>query len=264
MSRLPVHYIPHGGGPCFFMDWEPKGIWANMERYLRQLPADITGDIKSLLVISAHWESPTVSVTGNPNPGLIYDYSGFPPHTYHLKWPAPGHEALASDVARRLRDGGVDCDIDPERGFDHGVFIPLLLSFPLAEVPTVQLSLSSSLSPDLHIKIGRLISPLRDQGVLIIGSGMSYHDVGALMGRRGVTGSATFDSWLCDAIQHPAARREALLRDWASATHARDCHPREEHLLPLHVVVGAAGDDAGTIAYGDTIMGAKISAFRFG
>ena len=100
--------------------------------------------------------------------------------------------------------------------------------------------------------------------MLIIGSGMSYHDVGALMGRRRATGSAAFDSWLCNAIQSPAERRETLLRDWASAPHARDCHPREEHLLPLHVVVGAAGDEQGMVAYSDTVMSAKISAFRFG
>ena len=264
MTRLPTFFIPHGGGPCFFMDWNPSGVWDGMAEYLKGFADDVRHDIKALIVISAHWEEDLVKVTGHANPELIYDYHGFPSHTYDLKWPAPGHPDLAVQVSDALNKGGIDCVVDDQRGFDHGVFIPLLLAFPDAHIPTIQISLHAGLSPEQHLTIGRLISPFRDDGVLIIGSGMSYHDVGALMGRKEVSGSEEFDHWLSESVLLPPQEREDRLLNWSSAPFARLCHPREEHLMPLHVVAGAALECKSQIDYSETVLGAKISAYQFG
>ena len=263
MTRLPTFFLPHGGGPCFFMDWNPKGAWDGMAQYLVSFADEVRDDIKAIIVISAHWEEDIVTVTGNPNPDLIFDYQGFPPHTYDLKWPAKGERDLANQVSSTLIKGGIECRVDEDRGYDHGVFVPLLLAFPKADIPTIQISLCSNLSPETHLKIGRLLKPLRDEGVLIIGSGMSYHDVGALMGRKEVMGSDEFDSWLSETILMSSEKREERLLDWSNAPSARLCHPREEHLMPLHVVVGAATDGKSIIDYNETVLGAKISAYQF-
>jgi len=263
MPSLPTFFIPHGGGPCFFMDWHPKDVWDEMAQYLKSFANDVRDDIKAIIVISAHWEEDIIKLTGNPNPELIYDYHGFPPHTYELKWPAKGNAVLANQISSRLNDGGIACAVDEERGFDHGVFIPLLLAFPEANIPTIQMSLCSTLSPQTHLQIGRLLKPLRDQGVLIIGSGMSYHDVGALMGRREVVGSDEFDRWLSGSVLKQTADREQELLNWTAAPSARLCHPREEHLMPLHVVAGAAAGDKSSVDFNGTVLGAKISAYKF-
>ena len=263
MPKLPTFFIPHGGGPCFFMDWNPRDAWDGMADYLRGFVEAERQGIKALIVISAHWEEDVIKVTGHANPSLIYDYHGFPPHTYDLKWPAQGNRDLANHVSATINNGGIECLVDEERGFDHGVFIPLLLTFSNAEIPTIQLSLCSNLSPEMHLQIGRLLKPLRDEGVLIIGSGMSYHDVGALMGRKEVSGSEEFDAWLSESVLMPSEAREERLLNWSTAPSARLCHPREEHLMPLHVVAGAASGGEGKIDYSETVLGAKISAYRF-
>jgi len=264
MPKLPTFFIPHGGGPCFFMEWQPEDAWDGMAHFLRNFASDLSEDIRSVLVISAHWEEAVIKVTGKQSPALIFDYHGFPAHTYQLEWPAPGNPELAEEVVSLLKAGGVECALDPERGFDHGVFVPFLLAFPDANIPTIQLSLSSSLSPELHFQIGELIAPLRDQGVLIVGSGMSYHDVGALMGRTGISGAKAFDEWLGQTVtSHPEERKMRLI-EWQDAPSARLSHPREEHLLPLHVVAGSAKGDRARIEYQEKVLGAEISAYRFG
>jgi len=263
MTRLPTFFIPHGGGPCFFMEWQPKGVWNGMAQYLTSFADEVRDDIKAIVVISAHWEEDIVTVTGNPNPDLIFDYHGFPPHTYDLKWPAKGKRDLANQVSSTLIKGGIECRVDEDRGYDHGVFIPLLLAFPQADIPTIQISLCSNLSPETHLKIGRLLKPLRNEGVLIIGSGMSYHDVSALIGRKEVVGSEEFDNWLSETIIMSSQKREERLLNWSNAPSARLCHPREEHLMPLHVIVGAANDGKSSIDYNETVLGAQISAYQF-
>src|SRR5690606_32417614 len=122
------------------------------------------------------WLEPSFSVTGHERPELIYDYYGFPPHTYELKYPAPGEPDLAEDIAQRIgATTGLDAQVDPQRGYDHGMFIPLKLVFPDADIPVVQLSLRTDMDPAAHLEAGRALAALRDQGVLIVGSGMSFH-----------------------------------------------------------------------------------------
>lgn len=261
---MPTFFIPHGGGPCFFMQWHPPDTWTNMRRFLEGLVQGLPARPKAMLVVSAHWEAAIPTITSGEAPPLIYDYHGFPPHTYALEWPAPGSPALARAAQTLLQEAGIDAALDQTRGFDHGVFIPLKLALPEADIPTVALSLQAGLDPQRHFDIGAALAPLRDEGVLIVGSGLSYHNVGALMGRGEPAGAAEFDAWLTGTMAaEPQARNAALIR-WPDAPGARLAHPREEHLLPLFVAAGAAATAPASKPYADTINGAPVSAFRFG
>lgn len=264
-GKLPTVFLPHGAGPCFFMDWEPEGTWERMETWLRNL-ADLVGSVpRAILIISAHWEADDFSVNTRVDHELLYDYSGFPEHTYRLTWPARGNPALAAEVRRCLEGEGLVTSGDDRRGLDHGVFIPMKLAFPDADIPVVQLSLRSTLDPGEHLTAGRALQLLRSQGVLIFGSGMSFHNMQRLR-REGQADpdSRRFDRWLAETVGLPRDDRDARLMDWANAPGGRASHPVEEHLIPLHVVAGAAGDDPGRKVFGDTVLGSLQSAFVFG
>jgi aromatic ring-opening dioxygenase catalytic subunit (LigB family) len=258
----PSLYIPHGGGPCFFMP-DPNGTWTKMAGYLRSIPESLPEPPKALLVVSGHWEERGFALTGAAeHPGLVFDYYGFPPETYELAWPAPGAPWLAERAAGLLREAGLPSGVHPTRGFDHGVFVPLKVAFPEAAIPTVQMSLVAGLDPALHLAAGRALAPLRDEGVLVIGSGMSFHNLRAYGDPRAEAPSREIDGWLTAATEAPGKQRAELLSHWAQAPFARFCHPREEHLLPLMVAAGAS-DAAGTKDYGEVVPGGAVSAFRF-
>lgn len=271
-ARMPVEYVPHGGGPWPFVDLK-MGVPGELERlaaYLRGLPTALPAAAKALLVISAHWEEAVPTVMTAARPPMLYDYYGFPQEAYRITWPAPGAPALAEQVRGLLTGAGFAPGVDATRGFDHGTFVPLKLAYPAADVPTVQLSLVRGLDPAAHLALGRALAPLRDEGVFIVGSGMSYHNMAgfraAMTGTGGAAGGlgADFDAWLAETVTLPAPERDARLARWTSAPGARASHPREEHLVPLMVIAGAAGSDAGTVPYRDTVMGARVSAARFG
>lgn len=268
MSRLPTLFIPHGGGPCFFMDtpagW-PTDTWDRMAAHLRGLAAEIGEKPKAVLVISGHWETdrPTVNVAARPE--LLFDYYGFPEHTYQLTYPVDGAPALAERVQALLAGAGFGSDTDSARGLDHGVFVPFKLIYPDADVPVLQLSLQKDLDPAAHLAIGRALEPLRDEGVLIVGSGMTYHNLRGMFSGQGNAEAEAFDGWLTTAVEDPdPAERERALTAWANAPGARSAHPREEHLLPLMVAVGAAGNDQGRRTYADHVLGKAQSGFQFG
>lgn len=265
-TLMPTFYIPHGAGPCFFMDWQPAGTWDRMAHWIQDLENHAGGRPSALVVVSAHWEAPVVTVNTAATPGLLYDYYGFPEHTYHLEWPARGDPELADRILRLLDAAGLPSAGESGRGLDHGVFIPLKLAFPEADIPVVQVSLLDSLDPAVHIALGRALTPLRSEGVLIVGSGMSYHNMQRFQRHGGPVDpdSVRFDDWLAEVVAWPWAQREAVLTDWQNAPGARAAHPREEHLLPLHVVAGAAGDGRGERLLRDEVMGSVVSAFRFG
>lgn len=269
---MPSFYIPHGGGPCFFMDWSPPDTWQTMRDFLCGLPGLLPARPKAIVLISAHWEAPVFTIQHNAKPELLFDYSGFPPHTYQLSYPAAGAPTLAEHIAHLLDQTAIKWAYDTQRDFDHGVFIPLKLVFPAADIPIVQVSLKTSLDPHAHFALGETLAPLREQGILLLGSGMSYHNMRTLMrhlhspkSNPASSDSRHFDDWLTETLttQQGAPRREALL-NWHSAPDARSAHPREEHLLPLHVIVGAASQAAGQKIFSDTVMGAVVSAFQFG
>lgn len=262
MTQLqPSLYIPHGGGPCFFMD-DPAGIWTRMEAFLRDLPALLPEPPRAILIVSGHWEAAGFQFTSAPRPPLIFDYYGFPPHTYQLTYDAPGDSALAERAAELLRTAGYQAGVDAERGIDHGVFVPLKVAFPQADVPVVEMSLDGGLDPALAYRAGRTLRPLRDEGVLIIGAGMSFHNLRAYRNPQATEPSLAFDDWLAGVIEGNPAEREAGLADWAAAPAARLAHPREEHLLPLMVAAGAS-NAPGERIYGELVMETMISGFRF-
>ena len=264
-ARMPVAFLPHGGGPWPFVDLGfPKHELEDMAAYLRSVAQLPKTPPRALLVISAHWEAPVPTVMTSPAPPLLYDYDGFPPEAYRVRWPAPGSPALAARVRDLLTAAGMQSAEDARRGYDHGTFVPLSLLYPGAEVPTVQLSLVAGLDPGVHLALGRALRPLRDEGVFILGSGMTFHDLRTFFDPRAHGISATFDAWLQSAVTAEPASRDAHLEDWEKAPAARRAHPREEHLLPLHVVAGAAGGDRGVVSWRGTNLGHRLSGFHFG
>jgi aromatic ring-opening dioxygenase catalytic subunit (LigB family) len=265
-KRMPVLYIPHGGGPWPFVDlpiFERSEVTALAE-FLTSLPQRLGGQPKGLLVISAHWEEPVPTVMSAQWPPMLYDYFGFPPEAYEITWPAPGDPRLAERVRELLGDSGFQTATDSERGFDHGTFIPFKVMYPQADVPTIQLSMLRNLDPAAHIAMGRALAPLRDEDILIVGSGMSYHNLRSLMSRQGRAVSEAFDAWLRDAATADPEVRPQKLQEWTTAPHARQAHPREDHLLPLMVVAGAAGHDRGQHGFSGLFGDARISAFQYG
>lgn len=265
-SRLPVAFLPHGGGPWPFVDLGfPRDELDALAGYLRSVRGLPKTTPKALLVISAHWEEAVPTVSTSPRPPMLYDYYGFPPESYQVQWPAPGDPALAATVRQLLGAAGFATAEDPRRGFDHGTFVPLKLTYPEAEVPTVQLSLKAGLDPAEHLAMGRALAPLREQGVFIVGSGMTFHNMRAFRDPGGAVGQArAFDDWLRETGILPAAERDRRLSTWASAPSARYCHPREEHLLPMMVIAGAAGEDRGQVPYTGKLFGLPFSAYHFG
>ena len=264
--RMPTWFVPHGGGPCFFMDWNPPHAWNRMGDFLKGLAATLPQRPKAILMVSAHWLESSFDVTSGAAPELIYDYYGFPPHTDLLKYPAPGEPQLAARIAALLGQAGLPSKVNPSRGFDHGMFIPLMLMFPDADIPVVQLSLNSNLDPQIHLQLGQALTTLRDEGVLIVGSGMSFHNMRGYGDPRFGPISDEFDGWLTDAVQAEPEQRHQALIDWAQAPSARMSHPprAEEHLLPLMVVAGAASADKGQRVFSDRVMETTLSAFSFG
>ncbi|WP_338332725.1 class III extradiol ring-cleavage dioxygenase [Acetobacter sp. LMG 32666] len=264
LPKQPTLFIPHGGGPCFFMDWPQT--WDRMAAFLRGLSDTLPQKPDAIVVVSGHWEEQVATVMSAPKPGLIYDYYGFPPHTYTLQYPAPGNPALAERIRALLGQAGLASAEDSGRGFDHGVFIPFMLAFAQADIPIVELSLLKTLDPAEHLALGAALAPLRASNVLIVGTGLSYHNLTHFMNGSPVTNqpAADFDAWLTRTACAPPPQRNQQLTHWAQAPGARLCHPREEHLLPLMVAAGAAGQDYGQQIYSDTVLGKALSGYRFG
>ncbi len=264
-TTQPTYFISHGGGPWPWMQ-DQAGGYAQLAASLQAMSGALPAPPKAILMVSAHWEETNFTVQSNPQPGMIYDYFGFPAHTYEVTYPAPGAPDVAMRVKALLKQAGIAVDVDAQRGFDHGAYSPLAVMYPKANIPVLQLSLKRGLDPQAHLAAGRALQPLRDEGILIVGSGLSYHNLREL-GPRGQAPSAAFDAWLqSSVVQASPQEREDNLRAWSTAPAARQAHPREEHLLPLMVAVGAAGGDPGTCVYHEaTFFGAvTVSSFRFG
>lgn len=262
----PVLFIPHGAGPCFFMDWQPADMWDGMATFLASITTRLPERPKAILMISAHWQTPKFGITASVKPDLIYDYYGFPEHTYHLTYPASGAPVLAERVSKLLTEAGIQNKQDASRGFDHGVFIPLKVMLPEADIPVVQMSLCNDLDPKAHLAAGQALHALRQEGVLIIGSGMSFHNMRGYGDANFTAPSEGFDEWLTNTVAADAEMRLAALANWSKAPYAMASHPlgAEEHLLPLMVAVGAAGNDKGHKIYSEQVLKTQLSAFQFG
>lgn len=251
------------------MEWAmgPANTWKKMGDWLKALGESFLIKPKALVVFSAHWEEDVVTINNHSQPPLLFDYYGFPRHTYELEYAAPGSPELSSRVHELFEGANIPSKFDGERGFDHGVFVPLKLVFPDASIPIVQVSLKKGLDPSAHIEIGKALEPLRSEDVLLISSGMSYHNLSSFF--RGSESSAhsseSFDQWLTKTTCNADWQERNLdLSVWDKAPAAREAHPREEHLIPLMVAAGAAGSSRGEQVFHDTVMGAKISGYQFG
>jgi len=257
-----VLYLSHGGGPMPLLG--DAG-----HRTLVETLKNISTIIKkpsAIIVISAHWEADQPTITSAATPPLIYDYGGFPPAAYEIQYPAAGHPMLAQDVATLLRAEGFDAKLDATRGFDHGMFVPLKIMYPKADIPCIQLSLLKHLNPSEHIRIGKTLASLNRKNLLIIGSGSSFHNMRAFFtadSRESARKNEVFENWLmqtCSDKNMDEREREKRLIHWQNAPEARYCHPREEHLLPLHVCYGAAGR-AASKRFAIDMLGKKASLY---
>lgn len=264
MPKLPTYFISHGGGPW---PWLPnmRTMFANLEASLKAMVADWAEKPRAILMISGHWEGAEVAVMASAAPPMVYDYSGFPPETYQITYPAPGAPDIAARALALLQGAGIAAHLDMAQGFDHGTFAPLAVMYPNADVPVFQISLLKSYDPAAHLAMGRALAPLRDEGVVIIGSGLSFHNL-RMFGPAAKTPSEAFDTWLGQALAaDPATRTQAML-DWETAPYARICHREEDHLVPLFVALGAAEDAPATRIYHDVDLmgGVTASSYRFG
>ncbi|MGH8289398.1 MAG: DODA-type extradiol aromatic ring-opening family dioxygenase [Steroidobacteraceae bacterium] len=267
-GRFPTFYLTHGGGPWPYMSGEARLSHKKLEESLRELPRQLPQKPQAILVISGHWEERDFAVMGAAAPGMIYDFGGFPEELYRIRYPALGSPRTAGRALALIQQAKLAAHLDPGRGFDHGTYSLLAVCYPEADVPVLQVSLRADYDPEAHLKLGRALAPLRDEGILIIGSGSSYHNLRRFFERRGRRqDSGQFDAWLRDTLLDatPAQRSERLL-EWARAPAAREAHPREEHLMPLHVVVGAAEEEPGRVIYSqeDFLGTITLSSYRFG
>ena len=266
MSKLkfPVLFISHGGGPWPYIDSERKQYAKTIDE-LSRIPDSLPEKPKAILVVTGHWEEKTFTVSTSQSPPMVYDYHGFPEHTYHIQYKALGSTEVAMRVIELLNQSHIEIASDSERGFDHGTFVPLVLMYPNADIPVVMLSIKSSYDPQQHIKAGEAIQALREEGVLIIGSGLTYHNMRGFGQPGSMQLSEVFESYLNDAISHsnPEERIRRLIH-WETAPGARLVHPREDHLIPLMVAAGAAGNDKGYRLFVDRIMNVAMGSYRFG
>jgi 4,5-DOPA dioxygenase extradiol len=255
-------YFSHGGGPLPILG-DPSH--QAMLDFMKQLPSQLQRP-DAILVISAHWEESVATLMGAPKPAMFYDYYGFPDEAYTITYPAPGSPELARHIAGILEGNGVPSRIDPQRGFDHGLFIPLKMMYPQADIPALQLSILRGLDPAAHLALGEALRGLRNENILVIGSGFSFHNLRAFF-RPNAEGAPdpaneAFQDWLIETCTAPftEAERAARLVAWEKAPNARYCHPREDHLLPLHVCYGMAGRP-GKLVFDDQILGKRSVAF---
>jgi 4,5-DOPA dioxygenase extradiol len=259
--KAQIVYFSHGGGPLPILG-DPGH--AAMIDFMRRLPALLRRP-EAIVVVSAHWEEPAATLLGSARPAMYYDYSGFPAEAYEIDYPAPGHPELAERIAALLRRSGIPSGVDRERGFDHGLFIPLKMMYPEADVPAIQLSLLRGLDPAAHLALGKALGGLETENVLVIGSGFSFHNMREFWlggAERPDSRNDAFQDWLVRVCAGEAeeGERERLLLEWEKAPYARYCHPREEHLLPLHVCAGMARRPARTV-FDDYIFGKRAVAF---
>ncbi|TDK64501.1 DODA-type extradiol aromatic ring-opening family dioxygenase [Sapientia aquatica] len=264
MTRMPVYFVSHGGGPWPFVDGM-RGLYVKTEAEFRALSKRLPTKPTAIVAISGHWEESEFTVSTAANPSMVYDYYGFPENTYRVKYPAPGSPSVAARVKALLSDHGLAVRESGHRGFDHGTFVPLSLMFPNADVPVVSLSMKRTYNVAEHIRMGQALAPLRNEGVLIIGSGLTYHNMSGFGRAESTRIAEGFQGYLNNAVeQTDSAVREHALLNWESAPGARLVHPQEDHLIPLMVVAGAAGESIGKTMFTEYVMKVPMTSYEFG
>lgn len=257
-------FVPHGGGPLPLLEHVPH---QSLIRFLQAVPQQlIQPDV--IVVVTAHWEAAPVEISTAAMPSMLFDYYGFPAESYELSYPAPGAPELGHSLVTALNEQGLPARENAERGYDHGTFVPLMLMFPNADIPVLQVSLNANLDAAEHVRYGKALGSVLPENTLVLGSGLSFHNLKSQFANMDNAHSASeesrqFDTWLAQSLTLPADDALERLENWTQAPHARYCHPREEHLLPLHVCAGVAAARGQTIErlYSDVLMGHLVSAF---
>lgn len=272
--KFPAVFVNHGGGPMPLLGRQPGLVKSMQEVVTKFLPNEPPS---AIVIISAHWEADPITINSSPHPSMYYDYGGFPKETYEYQYPAPGSPGLAARIQNLLADQGLESQLNATRGYDHGVFVPLLIMYPEATIPVVQVSLHKSLDAKINIDVGKALAPLRDDNILILGSGYTFHNFDAIFhpSTKSLQVARSFNTWLKETILLPNdtscsvedkkdtlsevmlkdayTKRIHSLADWAIAPGGRFSHPREEHLLPLLVVAAAGGETSiPTLIYDST------------
>lgn len=251
MQTLPSLFVSHGA-PTLLI--EPSAA----RDFLAGLGPDLPRP-SAILVVSAHFNAPQPTLTAGAEPETIHDFGGFPDELYRLRYPAPGSADLATAIAALLQQAGFDALTDPTRGLDHGAWVPLMLMYPDADIPVLQLSISMNQSPEWHYQLGKALQPLREQGVLIIGSGGATHNLRAFFkGGYGLDSPppswvSEFAAWLSQRIE--AGDHAAILTAMERAPGGKENHPTMDHILPLFVALGAGGDGPGRQLHHSTTYG---------
>jgi aromatic ring-opening dioxygenase catalytic subunit (LigB family) len=264
MTR-PTYFISHGGGPWPWLTGPFRRQFDRLEVSLQDVAREIGPDPRAILVVSGHWEEDRFTVQAGAQPGMVYDYGGFPPETYRIQYPAPGAPEVAERVRDLLERAGIPAALDARRGYDHGTFAPLYAMYPQASVPIVQLSLKHGYDPATHVAAGRALASLREEDVVIMGSGLSWHNL-RMLGPEAREVSEAFDAWLDETLTASPDERIARLMRWEQAPAARVAHPHEDHFVPLMVALGAAEHEAAHRVYHEQrfMGGVTASSYRFG
>ncbi|KAF2843539.1 Extradiol aromatic ring-opening dioxygenase [Patellaria atrata CBS 101060] len=271
MPRAPVIALSHGGGPMPILGGfgQEEIVKSLKTRVPQVLKLGTPEEPRAIILITAHWSENQPTISGGTNPSLYYDYSGFPPEAYQFKYPAPGSPEIAQQIAQELKDVGFKPVMDKERGWDHGVFVPIMLINPRADVPIIQMSVLKSESPTDHFKMGQALSRLRDSNIAIVGSGFaSFHNVRLLF--SGIAEEPSFQpkhrEWnrvVTDAVEATDPKQRLSKFDqWRNWPSSYDMHPRggAEHFLPLVVCAGAGGEGKAK-SYTDDSWGLKMYSY---
>lgn len=266
MHRQPVFYLTHGAGPCFWVTLPPPFdpfSYGALRTYFEGILASLYERPSTVLIVSAHWEEAVPTISTARMPKMLYDYVGFPVEAYRLQHAASGSPEVARRAEALFEQSDIAYAVNDHRGFDHGVFVPMKIIDPDANLPIVMLSLRRDLDAAAHLAIGNALAPLRDEGVLIIGSGSSYHNLSNIFHGDGQA-SIEFDAWLAETVTSNERIRNVRLLDWETAPGARASHPRAEHLMPLFIAAGSAAEDVGRRTFTGMIAGRAYSCFAFG
>ena len=264
LEKLPVFFISHGGGPWPYIP-QMKKDFEKTAQWLSGIPKTLKQKPQAILSISGHWEEKEFAVSAAEKPAMIYDYTGFPEVTYHIKYPASGSSQLATRIQDLLFQHKMSCQEDKNHGLDHGTFVPLVMMYPDAEIPVVSMSLKSTYNAAEHIQMGQALQVLREEGVLILGSGSSFHNMKKFFTPAAAPISFEFGHWLQQTVTEKNFQlRNQKLIEWEKAPAAREAHPHEDHLLPLMVVAGAAGEDLGETIFIDQVYRIEMASFKFG
>jgi aromatic ring-opening dioxygenase catalytic subunit (LigB family) len=264
MNKLPTYFLAHGWGPWPFMAETVNDIWyQKLASYLKNIWKKYEDEAKFIVLISSHFEAKNIVVITNENPKLNYDYYWFPANTYNLTWNAKSDKKIASHIIDLLNNSWIEAISWDNTDYDHASFVPLILAFPDAKIPIIQISINHNLDEDYHYKLWEALANLRQLWWLIIWSGMSFHNMAWFFSQKWLEKSMKFDSEIEKILELPNQERKEKIINWKNLEWAKFSHPRHEHLIPLISIFWAWWDDKGIIDFKEQILWVELICVRF-